>query len=200
MQLAFAPSSLITDAEAQVAVLASRVVALAETIGVLASSSISGITRGELDAALDSFAGLGVAKTLTIQAKHASVEDLAGLLPKVLEAIGQSPLPAQEWPALTSLLGEDLLAGLVATSPSSINRYRAGARATPDPIASRLHTVALITADLSGSYNAFGVRRWFTRPRSALDGAAPADLLSGDWEPDTEPVERVRALAAALLG
>ena len=47
---------------------------------------------------------------------------------------------------------------------------------------------------------ALGVRRWFERPRSQLDGSAPQQLLSGDWDPDDPGPRRVSDLARALLG
>jgi hypothetical protein len=194
------PTAVSGEAEARVALLGSRVLALAETLGAADAVPLNGFSAEDLQAALDGFARLGVGRALAVRAKQAGIEELAGLLQDVIEAVGQSPLPAQEWSALVSLLGEDLLARLVAVSPSSLARYRTGTRATPDLVASRLHTVALIASDLAGSYNSFGIRRWFTRSRSALGGVAPADLLVGEWEPESEPVERVRALASSLLG
>lgn len=109
-------------------------------------------------------------------------------------------MPEHEWGPLAELLGDDLLAKLVGVSVSSVHRYRNRERLTPDEVAARLHAVALITADLAGSYNELGIRRWFHRTRSALGGVAPAEVLSGAWDPDEERVRSVRALAGALLG
>ena len=92
----------------------------------------------------------------------------------VHDALDQSPAPMAEWPALQEVLGPELLAGLVGVSASSTRRYASGARATPDPIAVRLHFVALVVGDLAGAYNDIGVRRWFQRPRTRLDGNTPA--------------------------
>jgi hypothetical protein len=39
-------------------------------------------------------------------------------------------------------------------------------------VAERLHWLAMVVADLAGSYNALGIRRWFERPRALLGGAA----------------------------
>lgn len=104
--------------------------------------------------------------------------------------------PQVEW-NLVDLLG-DRLADLVGVSVSSMARYRTGQRGTPDDVALRLHVLAQIVSDLSGSYNAYGIRRWFDRPRSALNGRAPGEVLHGAWDPEDEQVVAVRELAAAL--
>lgn len=128
-----------------------------------------------------------------------ALDSLARWFQGVAQAIEDSPLPDSEWTGLSETLG-DLLPGLVGVSPSSVGRYRSGARPTPDLVAVRLHTIALIVTDLAGSYNDFGIRRWFTRTREALDGRRPADILSGEWDPDSDEVQRVRRLAGWLTG
>ena len=50
---------------------------------------------------------------------------------------------------------------------------------------------------LEGSYNALGIRRWFARPRQALDGATPLALLEGAWLPEQPGPQRLQALAEA---
>ena len=107
-------------------------------------------------------------------------------------------MPDSEWAPLTQALGEELLAQLVGISPSSLLRY--AARATPDDVAARLHFLALLVADLAGGYNDYGVRRWFTRPRAALGGQAPRDLLGAGFDPEGADAARLRDLAAGLLG
>ncbi len=67
--------------------------------------------------------------------------------------VEQTPLPETEWSALVDLLGLDLLASMTGVSPSSVRRYAAGSRETPDDVAGRLHFIALVLADLRGSYN-----------------------------------------------
>jgi uncharacterized protein (DUF2384 family) len=62
-----------------------------------------------------------------------------------------------------------------------------------------VHFLARILATLAGSYNEFGARRWLERPRTALGGRAPAELLRGDWDPDDDGARQVRELAEALL-
>ena len=73
----------------------------------------------------------------------------------------------------------------------------------------RLRDVTLADADLldawngavePGSYNDFGIHRWFERPRSQLGGRSPKAALKGGFRPDDGDVRRVRALAAALVG
>jgi hypothetical protein len=70
----------------------------------------------------------------------------------------------------------------------------------PDAVAARIHWLALVSSDLAGAYNALGIRRWFDRPRTQLDGKSPRQLLGRGWNPDGAKAERVRALAAALAG
>lgn len=151
---------------------------------------------------------------LRVLAARLSDAGIAGLIPVPLEpdpsavlgwlrAVHQmlagSPTPGSEWPALVRRLGLDLLARLVLVSPASARRYAAGTRRTPDAIADRLHFLALLVGDLlAGAYTDIGIRRWFERRRTALDGRAPADLLTAPWMPDDEGPEKVRQLAAAL--
>ena len=113
-------------------------------------------------------------------------------------ALDRSPAPIAEWPALQEVLGPQPLAGLVGVSASSAQRYASGARPTPEAIAVRLNLVALVVSDLAGAYNHIGVRRWFQRPRTRLDGNTPAQLLGADWRPDEDGPKRVRELAASL--
>jgi hypothetical protein len=50
------------------------------------------------------------------------------------------------------------------------------------------------------SYNDYGIRRWFERRRSALDGATPAELLEQADSEDDERLQRVIGLADELTG
>jgi hypothetical protein len=125
---------------------------------------------------------------------------MAAIVGRVSAALEASPHPETEWGALTARLGDDLVARLCHVSPSSLVRYGGGLRATPDAVALRLHHVALVVADLAGSYNDRGIRRWFDRPRPQLGGTTPAALLSGDWDPDDPGPRQVAELAAALVG
>jgi hypothetical protein len=67
-------------------------------------------------------------------------------------------------------------------------------------VATRLHFLATVVADLVGMYNAFGVRRWFERPRSALGGRSPPRCSPATGIPTTEGPLAVRSLARSLVG
>jgi hypothetical protein len=127
-----------------------------------------------------------------------SPAEAEALLRVVVAALEASPVPRFEWPAVSRVLEPEPLASLLNISITSLRRYLSGERDTPDEVAARLHHLALIVGDLAGAYNDVGVRRWFTRPRSALDGRAPGDLLSGDWAPEDAGPQRVRGLARSL--
>jgi len=155
--------------------------------------------RIEFNDALVGLFDVGVARSAQPIPVEASPEEIGATASLTWNAIEESPLPSKEWTGLSETL-DDLLPGLVGVSPSSVSRYRSGQRPTPDAVADRLHTIALIITDLAGSYNDFGIRRWFTRPRKQLDGRAPADILTGEWDPNSEDVRRVRDLAGWLTG
>lgn len=119
----------------------------------------------------------------------------------IVEALDASPMPEGEWGPARGLLGDDLLARLVGgVSQSSLRRYAGGSRATPDDIAWRLHVVARLLAALLGSYNAYGVRRWFERRRAALGGLAPVQVLETARDEDDDLLRAVVALADDLAG
>jgi hypothetical protein len=126
-------------------------------------------------------------------------EELADLLQTMVAALEASPVPKFEWGGLGRVLDADELGDLLQVSPSSLKRYQAGDRATPDAIAARLHFLALVVGDLAGAYNDIGVRRWFHRKRTQLDGSPPAAFLKGDWDPDDAGPQRVRELARELV-
>ena len=125
--------------------------------------------------------------------------DLDALLQMVVAALEASPAPEYEWKGLARVFPPEDLAALLNVSVSSLKRYESGERKTPDPVAARLHFVALVVGDLAGSYNDTGIRRWFQRKRSQLEGRAPAALLVADWDPDDEEPRRVRELAQSLV-
>jgi hypothetical protein len=122
------------------------------------------------------------------------------LMNRVSDAIEASPHPVGEWGPARQLLGDELLASLVSIAISSLRRYASGERATPDAVAARLHEIGRIVSALSGSYNDYGIRRWFDRPRSNLDGQTPRLALGTKWSPDDQSARRVVALAESLLG
>ena len=186
--------------------LALSLVARAQTMGFLPLRE----GRVELDRRfLEDLAELlrrrGVASRATASLARAMQEplnevELIDALRATLDAVDASPHPEGEWAPARELLGDELLARLLRVSASSLRRYAAGNRRTPDEVAWRLHLVARLLAALVGSYNDYGMRRWFERRRSALDGATPAELLERAKTEDDERLEAVLALAEQLTG
>ena len=128
-----------------------------------------------------------------------SNRQLAELLEVIIAALDASPAPDYEWKGLSRVFPPEDLADLLNVSVSSLKRYQSGERDTPDHIAARLHFLALVVGDLAGSYNHTGIRRWFQRKRTLLDGRSPAALLAREWDPDDEGPARVRELAHGLV-
>jgi hypothetical protein len=120
-------------------------------------------------------------------------------LASTLAALDESPVPKREWVAMRDVFGDDDLAKLVGVSASSLKRYASHERSTPDDIADRLHYLAMVVAELSGSYNDLGIRRWFERSRAQLDGRSPREALGPDWEPGQTGPRSVRGLAQSLF-
>ncbi len=102
---------------------------------------------------------------------------------------------------MRTLLGDSLLAALVGgISPASVRRYAEGTRQTPDGVAWRLHAVARILSGIMGSYNAYGARRWFERPRHALDDTTPLQVFQSALNEDDPSLQTLFGLAESLLG
>jgi len=176
----------------------------AETMGFLGEEDFDhlGLTtvRDVVDAMAEAGLGTSAGAVLHAPSEEISGSDVAEVLAELENILESSPAPDREWPALGDVFGNDTLAELLDVSVASVRRYVRGERATPDRVAARLHFLAMVVADLSGAYNDFGIRRWFTRSRNTLDGRAPGDLLSDGWDPDEAGPRRVRALARSLLG
>jgi uncharacterized protein (DUF2384 family) len=147
-----------------------------------------------------SAAGVGRSAAIGILGQPGSDERLASLLHRLDDAMAASPLPDRELRALAEVFDLDALASLSGSSAVSLRRYIAGTRHAPDTIAERVHWLAIVIGDLLGAYNEVGVRRWFERPRTALDGRRPSDILHGDWEPDEPASNGCVLLAASLAG
>ncbi len=180
--------------------LALRVLTLAEGMGLLRGSGpIRRLDRAVLERIARTASASGIGRGVLPSLRRADrPERIEPALRQLYEALERSPAPAAEWGALLPVLGPDLLSELLGISASSIRRYAGAARRTPDAIAERLHYLALVVSDLTGSYNDLGIRRWFVRPRTHLDGRSPRQLLRGDWRVDGESAVRVRELAYAL--
>lgn len=137
-------------------------------------------------------AGIGTRAVFMQADPQAAVELLSGEL-------AESPVPGSTWPHLVDLLGLEELAAMLRLSVSSVRRYASDERVTPDDVAGRLHTLAMVVADLAGSYNPYGIRRWLSRPRKALDGQTPGEVLRASRSTvDDTGERRVRDLAATL--
>jgi hypothetical protein len=170
---------------------------------------------GLVDPGATAHADLKVVRLIANQARRAGIaasaaaalnnvdlpsdEEVASLLETMIAALEASPAPKFEWGGLARLFDADQLSALLSVSVSSLKRYQSGDRTTPDVVAARLHFLALVVGDLAGSYNDIGVRRWFHRKRTRLDGRAPAQLLAGEWDPDDAGPRRVRELARELV-
>ena len=124
---------------------------------------------------------------------------LNGAVQQINDQLEMSPQPAGEWAPVIGTLGEELLAELVGVSVSSVRRYAGGSRATPQDVAERLHFLALLIADLAGSYNDFGIRRRLNRPCTPLGGRSPANLL-GEFDPEGPAAAAVATLVGAGSG
>jgi uncharacterized protein (DUF2384 family) len=190
-------------AEPAVAAKAARVVAYAGTTGLLEDVDIKILDIHTWRRVVERFRGVGVGKFQAFQALRGQQgfgKDIAQAIDIMYDAIEASPMPASEWISMRELLKDELLERLLNISRQSIQRYASSERDTPQDVAERLHVIALIVSDLAGSYNEFGIRRWFDRPRAQLGGKSPAAILHGAWKPDAELPRKLRDLAAYLGG
>ena len=141
----------------------------------------------------------GIARNIQLDLTDPPGPNLERTLEHLNLALEESPAPEFEWNRLGELLGLELLGRLLGISRSSIRRYRANARTTPDDVAERLHFLSLVVGDLAGAYNEIGIRQWFERKRAQLDGRTPLDWLRGRWNPAQPGPRRVQDLARALI-
>jgi hypothetical protein len=184
---------------------ASLLLGRAETMGLIGDlGTVSRLDASLMAAVLQRLSQVGLLQRAVMRGSlkrlPTDTGSIVDLLREANAALEDSPLPPQEWSALRAILGDALLARLCRISEVSLRRYAAGTRPTPDPVAQRLHTLALIVADLRGAYNDYGVRSWFQRPRAQLSGRAPEELLATGWTPESPQVRQLRDLAGALTG
>jgi len=150
-----------------------------------------------LDRICANVAAAGVA-TRIVSLRHLHGERLGEALRTIVEAVDLSPNPTGEWAPARQVLGDELLAGLLEISESSLRRYAGGERTTPDEVAWRLHAIARMLAGLLGSFNEYGVRRWFARAVVQLGDESPAAVIrAAESEDELEPVI---AFATSLAG
>lgn len=179
-------------------------------LGVLLLADSMGLIEADVDrldeAALmrvgKAVAAEGIAQSIAVEAMrpHARSRDrLLEVLRRLHQALEESPVPRKEMPVLLRLFGLEPLAEMLGASPSSLRRYVSGVREVPDLVAARAHFLATVVGDLRGAYNEMGIRRWFERKRSALDGLSPSEALGRDWDPDSPRAQRVGALAHSLV-
>lgn len=190
--------------DAQAAGAAARLIAVVEALGLWAAKEpVERLDAGLFEAVLGAMASAGVATFAPLEWHSYAAKDpgtFVEWIERLRAELAASPVPEHELPVVDELLGGEMLAQLIGVAPSSLRRYTGGQRDVPDAVAARAHLVALIVADLAGSYNERGIRRWFVRPRVQLDGRAPVDVLSDDWDPDDDQVQRVKELSAASMG
>jgi uncharacterized protein (DUF2384 family) len=185
---------------------AARLVLLAEGVGLLPEQDAPVVrldlelVRGIARLMLDEGVGRTAALTILEGSRARSAAVLADRISDLSRSLTDSPMPDRELDQLLGTYGREPLIDLLGISEASLRRYVARERSVPDIVAARAHVLALVTADLSGSYNAIGVRRWWERPRSALGGRSPREVLGTDWDPDSSAARGVAALAHELVG
>jgi uncharacterized protein (DUF2384 family) len=170
---------------------------LAELMGLYERPPMRRVDRELLGSVIEAAAEAGVAEQVAARRDAAAPGEAT--IHAFLDALIGSPRPAAEIASLLAIFGYGELERLSGASEGSLRRYAAEARVTPDPVARRVHFLATIVAILRGSFNEFGIRRWFERPHPALDGTPPAELLTVGVEPDDERGQTVLAAALALL-
>ena len=194
-----------TDAmsEPRVAYVAAETVRKAQALGLVRDiPDDTELTLGSVKRVVARIRQAGLGDRAARGLDRAAPDDVDTILRELREIdalLEESPLPATEWGRLLDVLGRDQLVRLVGVSPSSVARYARGERDTPDAVAARVHLLALVVGDLAGAYNDIGIRRWFERTRTVLEGRAPAALLGGEWQPEDPGPLQVRDLARALV-
>lgn len=185
----------------QLAVAANTALCRADAMGLL-SGPITRLDHGAIEELEEGMARAGIGKgfpSLRDNDIRSSPERLSSLLERIGEALVESPAPEHEWRSLHAILGVELLVKLLGVSVASVHRYISGSRTTPDRVAARLHLLAFVVGDLAGAYNDIGIRRWFDRPRTHLNGNTPAQELGENWMPEDEGPRRVQDLAHLLV-
>lgn len=183
-----------------------RLVGRAQHVGALAS--LPGgrtLDRSLLQETLRALAAAGAGGDLTpALAAARAPADLLAVVQDADVQLERSPVPDLTRPVALEVLGAGLLtvlldvdpADLAATPPTASGVVKDAV--TVGVVAGRLHQVALTAADLAGAYDDEGTRRWYARPRRALDGASPVRVLAGGFDPGGDAARQVRGMAAAL--
>lgn len=170
---------------------------LAELMGLYERPPGSRIDRRAVASVIRAAAEAGIAEQ--VAARRDAADPGEETIFALLNSLRESPRPSHEIAGLAAIFGFDRLADLASTSEPSLRRYASEARATPDPVAARLHYLAQLVAILRGSFNEFGIRRWFERPHPALDGQVPATVIGSDFDPADRGARMAMDAAAGLL-
>ena len=179
---------------------AATALARADAMGLLpAEERIETLDLSSFRKAVHHIHRAGIARHIGLELTDTTGPDLERILERLNLALEESPAPEFEWNRLAGVLGLEILARLLGVSGTSVRRYRANARTTPDDVAERLHFLSLIVGDLAGAYNEIGIRQWFERKRAQLDGRSPLEWLKGRWKPTQPGPRRVQDLVRALV-
>lgn len=194
-------SNDVPDGHVGVRRLAFEAARLADAMGLFQAGS-SALDMAAIRRLIGSVTRAGIARAQAFALDNIeppSAAEVEELLRMLIAALERSPVPRSEWPSLSRVFEPEQLSALLGISISSLRRYQSGDRVTPDDVAARLHFLALVVADLAGTYNEIGIRRWFERPRTRLEGRRPSALLKGDWDPEAPGPQKVRRLAQSLV-
>lgn len=101
--------------------------------------------------------------------------------------------------SLHSQLGEELLSALLRIPTSEVLALTRGRERATKTTTDRVYYLSKVIEYLSGTYNTFGVQRWFLRSRGQLDRRSPLEhlLSKPDWMPDDGAAIEVARLALA---
>ena len=87
---------------------------------------------------------------------------------------------------------EELLVDLTGKNAAEIRRDLPGG-------SDEIYFLYEIVGYLQGSYDRDGIRRWFQRERSQLEGKSPLQYLGRGWSPEEEKAKQVLELARSLV-
>lgn len=93
---------------------------------------------------------------------------------------------------LEIVLQEGLLTALVGKSLADIQKDL-------QRRSNEIHFLYEIVDSLRGSYNDEGIRRWFQRERSQLEGKSPLQYLGPGWNPNDKEAKYVLELAKSSI-